>query len=43
MQFVERIEDIPGNVGIKPEWEKNCQEWKKYQTQKDPEQDDSGT
>lgn len=42
MQFVERIDDIPGNVGITPEWEKNCQAWMNYQNAKKPEEDDSG-
>ena len=39
---MERIDEIPGNVGIRPEWEKNCEAWKNYQTAKDPEEIDSG-
>jgi len=42
MQFVERIDEIPGHVGVTPAWEQNCKAWKNYQTAVKPEQDDSG-
>jgi hypothetical protein len=42
LQFVERIAEIPGNVGITPEWEKNCKAWMQYQYAKNPEEVDSG-
>jgi hypothetical protein len=42
MQFVERIDEIPGNVGVTKQWEKNCAAWMAYQTKVKPEQDDSG-
>jgi hypothetical protein len=42
MQFVERIDDIPGNVGITSDWDTNCKAWDNYQIDDDPEQDDSG-
>jgi hypothetical protein len=42
MQFVERINEIPGNVGVTPEWESNCQAWMEYQNSIKPEEIDSG-
>ena len=42
MQFVERIAEIPGNVGITSQWQENCQAWTDYQNSIDPEEDDSG-
>ena len=42
MQFVERMDAIPGNVEVTEQWEKNCVAWKAYQNKVKPEQDDSG-
>jgi hypothetical protein len=44
LQFVERIDDIPGNVGITPDsdWQTNCQAWNDYQISKNPPEVDSG-
>jgi hypothetical protein len=42
VQFVERISEIPGNVGITPQWDANCDAWNTYQVTDHPEQDDSG-
>ena len=42
MQFVERLNDIPGNVGVTEQWEKNCVNWRAYQDRIKPEQSDSG-
>lgn len=42
IQFVERINEIPGNVGIRPKWEETCKAWNNYQTAKKPEEVDSG-
>jgi FtsP/CotA-like multicopper oxidase with cupredoxin domain len=42
MQFVERMDAIPGNVGVTEQWEKNCVAWNAYQNKVKPEQDDSG-
>lgn len=42
LQFVERIDDIPGNVGITPDWQTNCQAWNDYQSSKNPPEVDSG-
>lgn len=42
MQFVERIDEIPGNVGVTPQWEETCQKWNTYQTVNSIPRDDSG-
>jgi hypothetical protein len=42
MQFVERIDEIPGKVGVTPAWEENCKAWTTYQNTIKPLQDDSG-
>jgi hypothetical protein len=42
MQFVERLVDIPGHVGVTEQWEKNCISWRAYQDKIKPEQSDSG-
>jgi hypothetical protein len=42
VQFVERISEIPGNVGITSDWDTNCEAWNSYQVADHPEQDDSG-
>ena len=42
MQFVERIDEIPGNVGVTPQWEDNCAAWQAYELGDQPPQDDSG-
>jgi hypothetical protein len=42
MQFVERIDEIPGSVAITSEWDDNCKAWAAYQNGDDPDEDDSG-
>jgi Multicopper oxidase len=42
MQFVERIQDIPGNVGVTSAWDDNCKSWQAYQLAEKPLQEDSG-
>lgn len=42
IQFVERIADIKGNVGVTAEWNNTCVTWENYYVQQHPEQDDSG-
>jgi hypothetical protein len=42
LEFVERIDEIPGNVGVTPQWQDNCDAWQSYQTAVNPLQDDSG-
>jgi hypothetical protein len=42
MQFVERIDAIPGNVGVGWAWTDTCSVWKKYQDTVNPVRDDSG-
>jgi hypothetical protein len=42
IQFVERINEIAGNVGVTSEWDNLCTAWEKYQLAQHPEQDDSG-
>jgi len=42
VQFVERIEEIPGNVGVTPAWEQLCNAWDEYFNAVVPEQTDSG-
>lgn len=42
MQFVERINEIPGNVGVTQQWADNCDAWQTYQSAVNPLQDDSG-
>jgi hypothetical protein len=42
MQFVERIDDIPGNVGVTQQWYDTCASWQKYQDIVNPPRDDSG-
>ena len=42
MQFVERIDAIPGNVGVGQAWTDTCLAWKKYQDTVNPVRDDSG-
>lgn len=42
LQFVERISEIPGNVGVTNAWAENCQAWNSYQLAIDPPRDDSG-
>lgn len=42
MQFVENIDEIPGNVGLTSDWESNCQAWSSYQNAAKPDEDDSG-
>ena len=42
MQFVERIDEISGNVGVTSDWDTLCQAWESYQIAQHPEQDDSG-
>jgi hypothetical protein len=42
MQFVERIDAIPGNVGVGPQWRETCAAWTKYQNTVRPIRDDSG-
>jgi hypothetical protein len=42
MQFVERIDEIPGNVGVTSQWIDNCAAWQEYQSVYTPLQEDSG-
>jgi Multicopper oxidase len=42
MQFVERLNEIPGGVGVTSQWNQNCQAWQNYQSTYTPEQIDSG-
>jgi len=42
MQFVERIDAIPGNVGIEQARTDTCASWKQYQDMVNPIRDDSG-
>lgn len=42
MQFVERIDEIPGNVGMTSAWTDNCKKWQAYQSSAKPLQEDSG-
>jgi hypothetical protein len=42
MQFVERLDEIPGNVGVTKIWEQNCIDWRTYQSTFKPLEIDSG-
>jgi FtsP/CotA-like multicopper oxidase with cupredoxin domain len=42
LEFVERIDEIPGNVGVTSQWQDNCDAWQSYQTAVNPLEDDSG-
>jgi hypothetical protein len=42
MQFVERLHDIPGNVGVTSQWNNNCATWQNYQATYKPLEIDSG-
>jgi len=42
VQFVERIDEISGNVGVTSDWSTLCEAWETYQIAQDPEQEDSG-
>lgn len=42
MQFVERIDEIPGNVGVTQQWYDTCASWQRYQDIVNPPRDDSG-
>jgi FtsP/CotA-like multicopper oxidase with cupredoxin domain len=42
MQFVERLDEIPGKVGVTDQWTGNCAAWENYQTTFKPFQEDSG-
>jgi Multicopper oxidase len=42
VQFVERIDEISGNVGVTSDWTTLCEAWESYQSAQHPEQDDSG-
>jgi len=42
LQFVERMNEIPGNVGVTPQWEQMCAAWKGWQDTYKPPRDDSG-
>ena len=39
---MERLDDIPGNVGVTDAWEDNCEAWIAYDNKDKPEEDDSG-
>lgn len=39
---MERIAEIPGNVGVTSDWNDLCLAWESYQIAQHPEQDDSG-
>jgi len=42
MQFVERLDEIPGQVGVTNMWAQNCIDWRAYQTAFKPLEIDSG-
>ena len=42
LQFVERIDEIPGKVGVTRAWEENCKAWNNYFNAFKPSLDDSG-
>ena len=42
VQFVERISEIPGNVGVTPAWNETCEAWNSFQIAANPPRDDSG-
>jgi hypothetical protein len=42
MQFVERMSEIPGNVGVTPAWEQTCQAWNDFEIAAAVPRDDSG-
>jgi hypothetical protein len=42
MQFVERLDEIPGKVGVTNAWAQNCLDWRQYQTTYKPLEIDSG-
>ena len=42
MQFVERIDEIPGKVGVTSQWEETCEKWRTYQETFNPPEVDSG-
>ena len=39
---MERIDQIPGKVGVGKQWEETCVSWKKYEDTVHPPTDDSG-
>jgi hypothetical protein len=42
LQFVERIDEIPNNVGVTQAFYDNCAVWDTYNTLYNPPRDDSG-
>jgi Multicopper oxidase len=42
MQFIERIDAIPGNVGVTQQWYDTCSAWTTWQNTYHPPMDDSG-
>jgi hypothetical protein len=42
MQFVERYDDIAGNVGVTSQWQDMCQAWTQFETAEAIPRDDSG-
>ena len=42
MQFAERLDEIPGTVGVTDQWNQNCIDWRNYQSTFKPELIDSG-
>jgi hypothetical protein len=42
LQFVERLSDIAGNVGVTQQRTDLCNSWNSYQTSFNPQQVDSG-
>jgi hypothetical protein len=42
LQFVERLGDIAGKVGVTQQWTNLCNSWNSYQTSSKPQQIDSG-
>ena len=42
LQFVERIDEIPGRVGVTEQWDRTCEYWQKYDAAANPPLVDSG-
>lgn len=39
---MERIDEIPGNVGVTPSWDQLCQSWSQFEVANAIPRDDSG-
>ena len=42
MQFVERLDEIAGNVGVTPAWDDMCKAWSQFEIASAIPRDDSG-